>query len=82
MTKFGYATETALFADWSRKAAEAGELFGTLDDFRQFLREAGAVEVILDGKRCWQFPPLAECRAEFERKHGPWKWENPKAEWK
>jgi hypothetical protein len=79
---FAYTTETALFEDWCRNAIEVGEPVGTLEEFRQFLRtNTLAKEVILDGERCWQFPPLAECRADFERKHGPWKWKNPNAEW-
>jgi hypothetical protein len=68
--EFAYATEAALFADWSRKAAEYGEVVGTVEEFREFMRtNTLAKEVIFEGERCWQFPPLAECRRDFECRH-------------
>ena len=77
MNKFGYATEEALWAD----CVEKGHAEGTIEDFRDYLRSFGCKEVILDGARCWQFPSLVDCRREWERKHGPWKWNDAVTEW-
>jgi hypothetical protein len=77
MSKFGYATEEALYAD----CVEKGYAEGGIEAFRDFLRGMGCKEVILDGTRCWQFPSLAECRREFERRTGPWIWNDAATEW-
>ena len=78
MSEFTYATEAALFADYAKTVPDAD-----LERFREFMRnETLAQEVIYQGERCWQFPTLAECRADFERRRGPRKWRNPSAEWK
>jgi hypothetical protein len=47
MSKFGYATEEALWADAKDKGVE-----GTIEAFRDFLQGMGCKEVILDGARC------------------------------
>jgi hypothetical protein len=81
--KFGYATEEALYADYASKV-DAGKAEGpksSIEDFRTFLRSVGCEEVVFDGVRCWQFPPLADCRREFERRNGPWKWNKSVMEW-
>ncbi len=54
----------------------------TKTKFGIFLRkEAGCISWSSGKVRGWQFPPLRDSRAAWEKKFGKWNWEEPIKEW-
>jgi hypothetical protein len=50
-------------------------------DIGNFLTEVGCEHDHTRAGNGYEFPPLAECRAEWERKYGPKEWSNAVEEW-
>jgi hypothetical protein len=48
---------------------------------RDFLVGVGCTKYPTSHANGWSFPPLADCRADFDRKYGPRKWDNEINEW-
>jgi hypothetical protein len=48
---------------------------------RDFLVGLGCTKYRASYANGWAFPPLAECRADWERKYGPQKWDSDVEEW-
>jgi hypothetical protein len=74
------ALTTSLLEDAKRKVA--GMKYWSDVSFGRKLSKYGCTSFKeTAGPRGWEFPPLAEARAEWERKAGGWSWNTEASEW-
>jgi hypothetical protein len=50
-------------------------------DLAKYLREKGCVPWRDSNRRGWRMPPLAQARADWEKKYGAWDWPNDLEDW-